>query len=136
MVIRATSKRLCFIASMPRSKSTLSGCLESTFARGLLTFLLVQAVVSANVRPSAITGVRKDMKEPQNKRLPAPSFTGELGTGNQELRLDFLHGGFQSSPKQIFCISLRIAMAEHCVARHQNFCSGPHYPSDCIESHS
>ena len=41
--MRATSKRLCFMASMARSNRTLSGCLEPTFASGLLTFLLVQA---------------------------------------------------------------------------------------------
>src|SRR6266496_6007075 len=47
---------------MPRSKRTLSGCLESTLASGLLTFLLVQAVVSASIAARAITGVRRDMK--------------------------------------------------------------------------
>src|SRR5438876_10670970 len=57
---REMSKWLCFIASMPRSNSTLSGCLESTLARGLLTFLLVQAVVSASVAARAITEVRGD----------------------------------------------------------------------------
>jgi hypothetical protein len=34
--------------------------LESTFANGLLTFLLVQAVVSVSVEASAITEIRKD----------------------------------------------------------------------------
>src|SRR5712691_12820140 len=42
-VMRATSKRLCFIASIDRSNSTLSGCFDPKFANGLLTFLLVQA---------------------------------------------------------------------------------------------
>jgi len=38
----------------------LSGCLESTFARGLLTLLLVQAVVTASVATNPITEMRKD----------------------------------------------------------------------------
>src|SRR5271157_1568617 len=47
-VMRATSKRLCFMASMARSKSTLSGCFDPTLARGLTDFLLVQATVKAS----------------------------------------------------------------------------------------
>src|SRR5208337_822550 len=39
---RATSNLLCFMASMARSYSTLSGCLELTLAIGLTDFLLVQ----------------------------------------------------------------------------------------------
>src|SRR5215472_14646672 len=58
--MRATSKRLCFMASMARSKRTLSGCFEPTLARGLLTFLFVQAAVKARNTPNkAITGVRR-----------------------------------------------------------------------------
>src|SRR4029077_15305803 len=53
--MRATSKRLCFMASMARSNRTLSGCLEPTFASGLLTFLLVQAAVRASSAPSRAT---------------------------------------------------------------------------------
>src|SRR5208283_3373945 len=37
---RATSNLLCFMASMARSNSTLSGCLESTLAIGFCAFLL------------------------------------------------------------------------------------------------
>src|SRR5690242_2919660 len=59
---RATSKWLCFIASMPRSKSTTSGCLESIFARGLVTFLLVQAVVIARIATRAMMGNLDDIK--------------------------------------------------------------------------
>ena len=46
--MRATSKRLCFIASMALSNSTLSGCLDPTLASGLTDFLLVQPTVSAS----------------------------------------------------------------------------------------
>src|SRR5258706_1533930 len=56
---------------MPRSKRTLSGCLESTFASGLLTFLLVQAVVIASVAANAITLIRRDMNTSINKWLVA-----------------------------------------------------------------
>ena len=43
--MRATSKRLCFIASMALSNRTLSGCFEPTLARGLTDFLFVHADV-------------------------------------------------------------------------------------------
>src|SRR5207302_9264748 len=74
------SKRLCFIASMPRSNKTLSGCLESTLASGLSTFLLVQAVVIASVAARAITEDRdKNMK---NLELDLLSFRTALAVGN------------------------------------------------------
>src|ERR1700691_4823480 len=46
--MRATSKRLCFMASMALSNRTLSGCLVSTLASGFFAFLLVQAAVRSN----------------------------------------------------------------------------------------
>ena len=56
-VMRATSKRLCFMASIARSKRTLSGCLDPTFDSGLLTFLLLHATVMANNNPrTTMTG--------------------------------------------------------------------------------
>src|ERR1700752_3296936 len=60
--MRATSKRLCFIASMARSNRTLSGCFESTFAIGLLTFLFVQATVTKSTPQRKISGIRRDIK--------------------------------------------------------------------------
>src|SRR5208282_5634369 len=51
-VIRATSKRLCFMASMARSNSTLSGCFDPTLASGFTDFLLVHATVSASSNAS------------------------------------------------------------------------------------
>src|SRR5215468_4551865 len=61
-VMRATSKRLCFIASMARSNRTLSGCLEPTFASGLLTFLLVQPTLSASAPSRTIVGKLRDIR--------------------------------------------------------------------------
>src|SRR5208337_75312 len=55
-VMRATSKRLCFMASMARSNSTLSGCFDPTLASGFTDFLLVHATVntSSNARSTKI----------------------------------------------------------------------------------
>src|SRR2546427_7180766 len=61
-VIRATSKRLCFIASIARSNKTLSGCLDPTLASGLLTFLLVQATVKARVASNMNTAIRRSIR--------------------------------------------------------------------------
>src|ERR1700733_454893 len=54
-VMRGTSKRLCFMASMERSNSTLSGCFDPTLASGFCDFLLVQATVSASRNASSRT---------------------------------------------------------------------------------
>src|SRR4051794_22085267 len=51
---RATSYLFFFIASMARSNRTLSGCLESTWASGFLTFLLVHATAEIITNPSSI----------------------------------------------------------------------------------
>src|SRR5207237_6205107 len=95
---RAMSKRLCFIASMPRSNKTLSGCLESTLASGLSTFLLVQAVVIASVAARAITEDRdKNMK---NLKLDLLSFRTALAVGN--LLLCHRNRG-RGRPRYTFC---------------------------------
>src|ERR1700730_1475684 len=47
---------------MARSNRTLSGCFESTFAIGLLTFLFVHATVTASTPKSSITGIRRDIR--------------------------------------------------------------------------
>src|SRR5271156_1326798 len=61
--MRATSKRLCFIASMALSNRTLSGCFDPTPAKGLTDFLLVQPTVSASTTPrTAIDEIRDDIK--------------------------------------------------------------------------
>src|SRR5207248_1316270 len=62
-VIRATSKRLCFIASIDRSNKTLSGCLDPIFASGLTDFLLVQPTVRTSRNPvNAIAETRRDIE--------------------------------------------------------------------------
>src|SRR5712692_6405994 len=62
-VIRATSKRLCFIASIDRSNKTLSGCLDPIFASGLTDFLLVQATVnSSRVAVHVIVETRRSIE--------------------------------------------------------------------------
>src|SRR5271166_6056423 len=62
--MRATSKRLCLIASIALSKSTLSGCLEPTLASGLTDFLLVQAaVIKSNRLSAAIDEYLRDIKD-------------------------------------------------------------------------
>src|ERR1700691_1759906 len=64
--MRATSKRLCFIASMALSNNTLSGCFDPTLARGLTDFLLLQATVAASNMPNtAISETRRDIR-PRN----------------------------------------------------------------------
>src|SRR5437879_11238637 len=113
---------------MPRSNNTLSGCLESTFASGLSTFLLVHAVVSASVPTRTITGMRKDMKTSVNRNPNRPECLILLaffarGWGI----LNLLQRGFKRRLQQCLGINLWIAVAEHRVARHQNFCSGPYY---------
>src|SRR5947207_6404862 len=128
------SKRLCFIASMPRSNRTLSGCLESTLASGLSTFLFVHAVVSASVAARAITEVRRDSMDTSglviSDRLSVIR-THCMGwspiTGNRPLLLHFLQRCFQRRLQQSLSVNHRIAVTEHSVARNQNFCSGPHY---------
>ena len=47
-VMRATSKRLCFMASMARSNNTLSGCFDPTLASGFTDFLFVHATVNVS----------------------------------------------------------------------------------------
>src|ERR1700751_5594743 len=69
--MRATSKRLCFIASIARSNRTLSGCFEPTLARGLLTFLLVQAAVNASSAPNTAMTGRRRIIGTSEKRFPA-----------------------------------------------------------------
>src|SRR6266851_947107 len=74
-VMRATSKRLCFIASMALSNSTLSGCLEPTLAKGLTDFLLVQAAVTSSNMPTTAT------KELRRNIRPRDVYVGRAKLG-------------------------------------------------------
>src|SRR5580692_7410247 len=119
---RATSKRLCFMASMARSNRTLSGCFESTFAIGLVTFLFVpQAKVKASTLKRRITGIRRDIKL---LRTPGLCREGSLNASLQKKPkqlLNLLQLGF-GRRLQKFCSIIRwIAFTEHSVACHQNF---------------
>src|SRR6266852_4522159 len=60
---RATSNLLLFNASKARSKSTLSGCLESTLASGFDTFLFEHAVVRTSTKPNSKTTVTRCFAE-------------------------------------------------------------------------
>src|SRR5579872_1870801 len=99
---------------MARSNRTLSGCFESTFAIGLLTFLLVQATVTASTPNRRITGIRRDI---ENLRTLHP-LQSSLGSGFQ----------------QFLCVTLWIAFTEHSVACDQNFSSGSHDVAYRIQS--
>src|SRR5438045_212683 len=61
-VMRATSYLPFFIASIARSNNTLSGCLESTFAIGLLTLLWWQPATSTTkIKPTMNFVMRRIM---------------------------------------------------------------------------
>src|ERR1700733_297893 len=127
-VMRATSKRLCFIASMALSNSTLSGCFDPTLANGLTAFLLVQPTVSASRMASpAINENRRDIR-------PRYDYVGTAVLGCPPERssafllplLDFQQRGFGSRLEQSFSILSWVILAwitkaEHRVARHQDF---------------
>src|SRR6267143_7263068 len=79
-VMRATSKRLCFMASMALSKRTLSGGVEPTLDSGLTDFLFVQAaVINSSIPKNTTNGIRRDIK-PQlgifNRQLPISDLKG------------------------------------------------------------
>src|SRR5205823_681847 len=115
----ATSKRLCFMASIARSNKTLSGCLEPTFASGLVTFLFVQPTARASMHSRITTGIRRDIT-PQ-KYLSA---------------LNFQQCGFSSCLQQFLSVSLWIALTEHRVACHQDFCPCPYHLGHGFERNS
>src|SRR5215472_10698110 len=113
--MRATSKRLCFNASMARSNRTLSGCLEPTLASGLLTFLLVQAVaMDSNIASDTINRVRHDI---------GPTYTedccGQPRRPSLAQALNFQQRGFVGCFQQLVRISLGVAVPEDGIARNQ-----------------
>src|SRR5208283_2558344 len=83
--MRATSKRLCFMASMARSNSTLSGCFDPTLASGFTDFLFVHATVNAsNNASSAKLEFRpiEDLKTFPPRRHRKQFVNGNLKVGN------------------------------------------------------
>src|SRR2546429_9923865 len=147
--MRATSKRLCFIASIARSNNTLSGCFDPTFARGLTDFLLVQATVTASTRPSTgMMDLRRDKPDIRPSRCFREFYsyvrTAALGCPPRVARLlsvmppslNFQQRRFRRRLQQPFRILGWIAFAEHGVARYQNFRPRPHHVAHGVQSHA
>src|SRR5258708_6935293 len=138
--MRATSKRLCFIASIARSNKTLSGCFDPTLAKGLTDFLLVQATVIASNRPSTgMIELRRDIRT--SKWLmwgqpPSAVHRAKLGFFIWPPPLDLQQRRFRRRLQQPLCILLWIPATEHGVARHQNFRARPHRIAHCIERYA
>src|SRR5450631_4087803 len=173
-VRRATSKRLCRMASMALSNRTLSGCFDPTPASGFTDFLLVQAMVSTSSMPNTtINGIRRDIRPrncwcgdsrlrlsgraelgsfsvvpsivrlaaliwsaPSSRALPGLTGSETRSHKNQNKKLNFLHGSFCCCLQQSLRILAWIAIPEHGVARHQNFCSGTNHVGDGLECHA
>src|SRR5579863_301547 len=103
----ATSKRLCFMASIALSNRTLSGCFDAILASGLFAFLFVQAQVMVSKRPrTAIGTTRRDIAPRKNDYL------------------DSLQRGFGGCLQQFLRVLRWITLTEHGVACHQNFPAG------------
>src|SRR3981081_2745861 len=136
-VIRATSKRLCFMASMALSKRTLSGCFEPTFDSGLTDFLFVQAaVINSSIAKNATNGIRRDIK-PQlrifSRQWLIFDLKGRPGLPSQLKLLYLGHCCFGRRLQQCLRILSWIAAAEHGVARHQNFRPGADHIGHRVE---
>src|ERR1700678_3149295 len=87
-VIRATSKRLRFMASMALSNSTLSGCTDATLLSGLTAFLFEQPTATANPSPTtAIKQIRRDIYT--SIQMNARVGTGTLARPPSVARLGF-----------------------------------------------
>src|SRR5271167_567334 len=128
-VMRATSKRLCFIASMALSNSTLSGCFDPTLASGFTDFLLEQATVSASSNAStAINETRRDIR---------PRIRFQLLTANCWLALlDLQQRSFGRCLQQRLRILPWITTTEHGVARDQDFSARPHHIAHRVVPHA
>src|SRR5271165_5613184 len=132
-VMRATSKRLCFIASMALSNKTLSGCFEPTLARGLTLFLFVQATLSASNRATAAIN--------ENRRDIRPQMKFQLPTANCWRYLDFQQRSFSRRLQQRLSILSWIVLTwitttEHGVARHQDFSARAHHIAYRVVPHA
>src|ERR1039457_1115808 len=113
---RATSYLLCFIASMARSNSTLSGCFESMWAMGFWTFLLLHPRVSSMAAIENAMMTRRNILNTSGKYCFP--------------RLGAQQGGFLGRLQQPLHLTGRIAVAEHVTAGNENFYSGADRRSD------
>src|SRR5216683_266416 len=132
-VILDTSKRLCFMASMARSNSTLSGCFEPTFASGFTDFLFVHATVNVSSSPrSAKLKFRRIIQH--LKFLINSRRDGRLG--RPASRLHSLQTCAPCRFQQRLGIHFRIALAEHRIPRHQNLRPGTHHFRHRVHAHA
>src|SRR5579872_7155725 len=112
------------MASIARSNRTLSGCLESTLAMGLVTFLFVQAtVIRSTLNNRNVTRLRdistsKAVSSSEN----SCQFRASSSIGRFNQKLDLLQRGFRRCLQQFSGIGGWIAIAEHRVACNENFC--------------
>src|SRR5664279_1583 len=119
---RATSYLLCFIASMARSNSTLSGCLELMLAMGFWTFLLLHPRVSSMAAIENAMMTRRNILNTSGKYcLP---------------RLGAQQSGFLGRLQQRLHLTGRIAVAKHVAAGNENFHSSPNGWSDRCQVHA
>src|SRR5438046_869106 len=109
---RATSNLLCFNASIARSKRTLSGCLESTFAIGLEVLFLQPVPMATSASKMTSNVKRRDMVTPIN------SFASQLNAD---------HSGFLRCLKQLFCVGAGVTCAEDGIASNQNIGTGSNH---------
>src|ERR1700722_73272 len=126
---------------MALSNRILSGCFEPTPASGLTDFLLVQAAVTRSSVPSnAINSFRPDKLDcdkpdirPQTFGL-REKFCVKLRVASRNLY--FLQGGLRCRSQKLLRIPSWITIAEHGVARHQNFGSGTDHVDYGLRRHS
>src|SRR2546427_7002512 len=125
---------------MARSNNTLSGCLEPTLASGLLTFLFVQATLTA-IRPARkIIGIRRDIAPRKYRELgrvfdPAmpprfmwrwslglrPAQAGQRPAPPQTTALHSFQRGLHCRLQKLLGGTFWIAPAAHRVSPPQNF---------------
>src|ERR1700687_5936250 len=110
---RATSYLLCFIASMARSNSALSGCFESMLAIGFWTVLLL---LWLHPRVSSMAAIENAMMTRRNILNTSEKYC--------VLRLGAQQGGFLGRLQQPLHLTGRIAVAKHVTAGNENFYSG------------
>src|ERR1700727_1548086 len=130
---------------MALSNSTLSGCFDPISARGFTAFLLVQATVSArSTLNTAIKETRRDIKIWPSKFLQI-TLCGDIRPRLSEQRSSvFSSGAVSNFQQRRFGRRLQqrpsifswIAVAEHGVARHQNFRPRPHHIAHGSERHA
>src|SRR5208283_2240911 len=98
-VIRATSKRLCFMASMARSNSTLSGCFDPMLASGFTDFLFVHATVNAS---SNARSTKIELRRIKDLKTRCSLFAvGDSQRANSDQRTAFFH----LEPLQLYTLS-------------------------------